>query len=155
MRCGRRGAETRLLFRALLVFAAILSSPVALAAECPTIGNEEPAAAEAVSGDALRFGDGSILRLAGIATPQSPFDLPAGTAWAPAHAAQQGLASIVAGHPLRIASTEEAPDRYGRRRGYVFLPDGRLLQALLVERGWAIARWLPEESLCFQLLLSA
>ena len=48
----------------------------------------------------------------------------------------------------------EAADRYGRRRAYVFLADGRSVQTLLIGEGLARARWLPGEDGCFRSFLA-
>ena len=63
---------------------------------------------------------------------------------------------VPAGATVTLAATAAGkPDRYGRRHAFVFLADGRLLQAALVGEGAARARWLPGESACLSALIAA
>lgn len=49
------------------------------------------------------------------------------------------LRRVLAGKTLRLEFDEETMDRYGRLLAYVYLPDGTLLNALLVCEGYARA----------------
>jgi hypothetical protein len=84
--------------------------------------------------------DGAIVRLSGVDAPGA------------VDAAITGL--VGPGTAVSLAPSADRPDRYGRRHAFVFLPDGRLLQAALVESGVARARLLPGDSDCFTDLLA-
>jgi len=138
-----------------VTFAALawaLAGPVAVAApagpspkpDCPSSGTESAVVAAAADATTLRLKDGRLVRLAGIDVPVS---LP--------ETAAELAALLPPKTAVNLAPTVEGrSDRYGRRHAFVFVADGRTLQAALVAAGAARARWLPGDSACFPELLA-
>ena len=86
-------------------------------------------------GDTLYLESGQKVRLKGIDAPES------GGEKAPAqyHAfkSRQGLVGLVENRTLRIEAETLDADRFGRILAYVRLPDNRMLNRVLIERGLA------------------
>jgi len=84
-------------------------------------------------GDTLHLQDGRSVRLLGIDAPEMGRD------GAPdqyfAREARNHLRRLVEARPLRLET--DRPDRYGRLFAVVFLPDGRMVNEILVEKGLA------------------
>ncbi|HER35770.1 MAG TPA: hypothetical protein ENO19_09935 [Halothiobacillaceae bacterium] len=90
-------------------------------------------------GDTVRLTNGDRVRLVGIDTPEVGRD---GTEDEPyARKAQQALRALLADarNRVRVVDATEGEDRYGRRLSYLYLPDGRSVQARLLEQGMAMA----------------
>ncbi|WP_169303690.1 MULTISPECIES: thermonuclease family protein [Guyparkeria] len=90
-------------------------------------------------GDTVRLSNGDRVRLVGIDTPEIGRD---GAADEPyAREAQQALRALLAEseNRVRVIDATEGEDRYGRRLSYLYLPDGRSIQAQLLDRGMAMA----------------
>lgn len=86
-----------------------------------------------VDGDTLRLEGLGRMRLIGIDTPELH-----GRPEPCGRAAAAFVARLLApGARVRYRLGAEQRDRYGRLLAYVRLPDGRLLQRLLLERGYA------------------
>lgn len=87
-------------------------------------------------GDTIRCG-GERVRLVLIDSPeqdQGPFG----------RAAQAFLEAILpVGSEARLATDVEPRDRYGRRLAYVYLPDGRMVNRMLVRQGFAVPLVVP------------
>lgn len=102
-------------------------------------GKTEPAAvgtaAEVKDGDTIVLTDGRKVRYLGIDTPElgstNPRELEL------ARQATQVNAELVQGATLRLEYDVERYDQYNRVLAYVFLPDGRMLNAELIRRGLA------------------
>jgi micrococcal nuclease len=93
-----------------------------------------------VDGDTLRLAGLGSSRLVGIDTPETDPGRPAGVeCFGPQATAE--LRRLVRGARLRVRVelAEEPVDRFGRDLVYVWLPDGRFVNAHLVERGFARA----------------
>ncbi len=90
-------------------------------------------------GDTVRLTNGDRVRLVGIDTPELGRD---GAEDEPyARQAQQALRALLAESENRVevADATEGEDRYGRRLSYLYLPDGRSVQAELLDQGMAMA----------------
>ncbi|HEY6780776.1 MAG TPA: thermonuclease family protein [Thermoleophilaceae bacterium] len=92
-----------------------------------------------VDGDTLRLAGVGRVRLIGIDTPEVEGHVePCG------EAASAFVARLLApGTRVRYRVGVEQRDRYGRLLAYVRLPDGRSLQRLLLERGYARPLTIP------------
>lgn len=107
--------------------------------------------AGAIDGDTIETEDGATVRLAAIEAPKAlGFGDPA-----MAEAAREALEGLVAGTPVSLARVGDGPDRYGWVHAQAFLPDGRWLQAVLVEAGLVRIRPLEGETACVIPLLAA
>ncbi|WP_372591278.1 thermonuclease family protein [Guyparkeria sp.] len=130
---------------ALLVLAGLSSGCVAgeeLTGPCapPTDLVTESATVGYVNdGDTVRLTNGDRVRLVGIDTPELGRD---GAEDEPfAREAQQALRALLAESQNRVVVVDaaESEDRYGRRLSYLYLPDGRSVQADLLKQGVAMA----------------
>jgi endonuclease YncB( thermonuclease family) len=128
---------------------------IALAEDCPVASVKTARVVDVLDGNTLRLGDGVTARLAGIEAPIPPLSQPANAKWPPAEASRERLRDLVGGQTVGVAPAGSGPDRYSRLHAFVFLADGRSVQSAMVEGGLARVRWLPEESQCFQVLLTA
>lgn len=104
---------------------------------------------EVHDGGTLRLASGLLVRLSGIELPQAPDVNQAGT---PALAARARLEAITNQQEIRFVPGPA--DRHGRIPSPVYLSDGRLVQAMLVEEGWARVHRLPGEAICPEGLLA-
>lgn len=86
-------------------------------------------------GDTLELVDGRLVRLIGVNAPE--IDHEARTAEPLALEAREFLAAAVSGGGIRLESDVEKKDHHGRTLAWVFLPDGRLLNELLLREGLA------------------
>lgn len=95
-----------------------------------------------VDGDTLVLAGRERLRLVGIDAPEIGRD---GTPSEPyAEDARRRLERwIGAGGRVHLRADREPRDHHGRRLGHAFLPDGRNLQALLLEAGLAVPLAVP------------
>lgn len=129
----------------LACLAVLFPGAAGLAADCPrTFGTPIEARGLDPHGDVV-LADGRTLRLAALA------DIAA----SPDPGRRAGLAALVTGRALALASADPAPDRYGRLGALARLPDGRLVQQAVLEAGLAVAR--PEAGYlgCMPELLAA
>jgi micrococcal nuclease len=115
-------------------------------------GAEQPALSGTVSwiydGDTLKVDGIGKVRLLGIDTPEkdaSPRDryllsrgVPPATLRRIAKEALQFSITEVKGQRVRLSFDSEGRDRHGRTLAYVHLPDGTLLNRLLLEKGYAV-----------------
>lgn len=91
-----------------------------------------------------------MVRLAGIEVPAPPLDDESPGSDALAALARTALAAAIRGANLELVSgSENKPDRHGRIPSYVRLTSGATLQEILIDAGYARARWLPGEVACF------
>jgi endonuclease YncB( thermonuclease family) len=121
--------------------------------DCPGVGGQPAVVAEAIDGDTVRLGDGTVVRLAGVEAPKRPLSTEDDEPWPLADDSRRGLASLVAGQKVRVAWIGTEADRHGRLHARLVLADGRWVEAELVTAGLGRVRWLPGEGLCFQALL--
>src|SRR3954470_16035978 len=93
-----------------------------------------------VDGDTVRLAGLGSVRLIGIDTPE----VYGGTVECFGPEASAFAKSILRpGSRVRYRVGAEARDRYGRLLAYVWLRDGRLVNALLAERGYATTLTIP------------
>lgn len=120
-------------FYACLLLVGFGISPIY--ANCAMSGNSEIVAVKkVVDGDTVILHGGVKVRLIGINTPELSRD---GRAEEPlAIAARIHLTKLVgAGRKLRLQQGQDEYDRYGRMLAYLFLPDGRSVEAALLAAG--------------------
>lgn len=105
---------------------------------------------EVRDGGTLALESGLLVRLSGIellVAPGAPEKEPLA---APARARLEALAN-----QQEVHFVQGVGDRHGRVPSAVYLSDGRLVQAMLVEEGWARVHGLPDEAICLEALLAA
>lgn len=140
----------RLLIPALLALAALLVArplldhsggergPPAATVKGPRL---EARVVRAVDGDTLVASAGGrsfYVRLLGIDTPETHRPgTPVECGGPEASSSTRALAPPGARIELQTDPTQDRVDRYGRLLAYVWLPDGRLLEAAQLESGWA------------------
>jgi micrococcal nuclease len=98
-------------------------------------------------GDTLKVAGVGKVRLLGIDAPEhedSPRDsyyleqgIPRQNLRRVAREALRFNIAVVKGRTVRLQTDQEDRDRYGRLLAYVFLPDGRMLNRLLLDKGYA------------------
>lgn len=135
----------RSFFWAPLVGAFLFPLPaLAAAAECPANRVDEHAeVAAVVDGDTLRLDDGRQVRLIGINTPEFGRD---GKPDQPfAQEAYRAARNFIqrGGSRIALRHGSERRDRYGRLLAHPYLPDGRNLTRLLLERGHGLRVTVP------------
>jgi endonuclease YncB( thermonuclease family) len=132
----RKGA-----FERLFLFLACLAPALADAGTaCPVSQADETVRVSYVhDGDTVHLEDGRKIRLIGINTPELARD--DNPAQAFAREAREALQTAIALHDNRIGLVygQERFDRYQRTLAHLFTPDGRNLQALLLQQGMALA----------------
>ncbi|WP_322521727.1 thermonuclease family protein [Guyparkeria halophila] len=114
-------------------------SPTGSCAPPPERALESATVGYVNDGDTVRLANGDRVRLVGIDTPELGRD---GAADEPyAAEARQALRALLAESRNRVTVVDatEGEDRYGRRLSYLYLPDGRSVQARLLEQGMAMA----------------
>lgn len=92
-----------------------------------------------VDGDTVRLDGLGSVRLIGIDTPE----VFGGQECFGREAAAFAKRSLAPGAAVRYRAGIEQRDRYGRLLAYVYLPDGRLFNELLAERGYATPLTIP------------
>lgn len=126
-------------------------SPFAWAdSQCPSPNHAIAATVAYVDdGDTVRLTNGDRVRLAGIDAPEVAHPAYADRSARPSEpfgdASKQALLSLLASshNRLRMQYGDESEDRYGRKLAYLYLPDGRSIQAELVAKGLAMAVFMP------------
>jgi len=123
--------DLRLMGLACIAGAVLMISTVAAAAApCAFETQGEGRVTAAIDARSLRLADGRDVRLVGIE--------PVATGKAAA-AQTQALAALLTGRDVRLSDEDDAPDRYGRERAFVWrLPEDSLVQRELLEQGTAI-----------------
>jgi len=86
-------------------------------------------------GDTVHLEDGRKVRLLGIDAPEMGRDGAPDQYYA--KEARQFLRRLVKGRTVRVETDHQGTDRYGRILAYVYLPDGRMANLVLVEEGYA------------------
>ncbi len=124
----------------LIALVCLVAGPVA-AADCRPAGSEGRAATVAYvnDGDTVRLDSGERVRLVGIDTPELGRDGDPGEPFA--RESRQALRALLAEsrNRVEVVAARETEDRYGRTLAYLYLPDGRSIQAELLEQGLAMA----------------
>lgn len=115
-----------------LILMTLLGLPTLSLGGGSALGGEGSTVREVLAANRLRLASGEEIRLAAIEVPSvgQPF----------AEEGKQATRALTQGKEIRIEGTKEA--------AYVYLPDGNLLQALLLSGGYArLGRELPEGEL--------
>lgn len=138
--------DSRLSRKALLAgaFSFALASLPAHGARCPAERIDLEARVDHVfDGDTVRLADDSRVRFIGINTPEHGHD---GAPDEPfARDATEALRALMEAHGHRIGLRfgAERRDRYGRLLAHAYLPDGRSIERLLLERGLGLHVTVP------------
>jgi micrococcal nuclease len=124
--------DPRPVARAAVVLCALAFFPAC--AQGPEPPGQQRATVESVTdGDTVRLSGLGPVRLIGVDTPE----VFAGVECFGREASAFVRRLLPAGTPVRYRVGVEERDRYGRLLAYVWLSDGRFLNRLLVERGFA------------------
>lgn len=86
-------------------------------------------------GDTIHMEDGRRVRLLGIDAPEMGREGEPDQYYA--RESRDYLRRLIGDRPVRLEGDNQEPDRYGRLLAYVFLPDGRMANEVLVEEGLA------------------
>lgn len=140
--------------RCLLPAARLAAALAALIALCllqagPCLGLEARAG-WIPDGDTLHLEDGRRVRLAAIDAPETAGDGKPGQYFA--REARECLRTLLQGLSLYLEDASPAKDRHGRLLAYVFLPDGRMVNEILLEQGCAFLYHHPGEPYALPLL---
>lgn len=131
-------ASPRGAFFIALLFASLGSLwQVSRAAACaPDRIDEQAGVSAVVDGDTLRLANGRLVRFIGINTPELGRDGRPHEAYA--IEARDALAALIGdARQVTLRYGQERQDRYGRLLAHVYLPDGRSLEAELLQAGLA------------------
>lgn len=125
-------------------FLIALAPPAAHAVRCPADRIDlETRVDHVFDGDTVRLVDGSRVRFIGINTPEHGRD---GDPDEPfARDATEALRALIEAHDHRIGLRlgEERRDRHGRLLAHAYLPDGRSIDRILLERGLGLHVTVP------------
>lgn len=135
-------AAVRLLGRALITSALLVSGPASLACEADRI-DAKHRVAWVYDGDTLRLEDGRKLRLVGINTPEMARGKR--IAQPGAEEAARRLRQIIdeSDGMIHIRFAEDRYDRYDRILAHIYTPPGNSIGATLIEEGHAAAITVP------------
>ena len=117
------------------------AAPATPAATSPAAPSSESAGpfvpvVRVVDGDTIWVPPEERVRLIGIDTPE--VDWYGSEAECYGEEAGLFLRRLLEGERVRLAYDEELVDRYGRTLAYVYLEDGRMVNLLMVRRGYAV-----------------
>jgi micrococcal nuclease len=96
---------------------------------------------KALSGDSVRLSTGKTLKYSGIQS--QPMQSKIVMVREYGEKAQAFNAALVEGKEIEIEWGPRIRDQYGELIGYVFLPDGRLVNEEMLKAGWAKTRLRP------------
>lgn len=119
-----------------LAVATAVAAPAAVNRAAPP---DTATVVRAVDGDTLKLSDGRTVRLIGVDTPETHHPRKPVQCYGPEAAAF--TAATATGRTVTLQVDRETRDRYGRTLAYVYLPDGQMLNEVLVREGYA--RTLP------------
>ena len=123
---------------------ALTATPLASGASSTGVPEGEPAVVErVVDGDTVVLEDGRRLRLIGIDTPETVAPGEPVGCFGPEASAR--TKSLVEGRAVTLEKDVSETDRYDRILRYVYLPDGRMLNEVLVAEGYARAIRYPPD----------
>jgi endonuclease YncB( thermonuclease family) len=143
---ARWSGKHRALRRWLCGAASLALVSPSFAADCAPEPQGDGRVAAVIDARTLRLDDGRAIRLSGLA-PLHGKD---------AEQAAAALAAIVIGRAVSLHGYDDAPDRYGRQRAWVFREgDADPLQATLIAAGAGIRDGAPSEPECHRSLESA
>ena len=115
------------------------TSPPASASSAPSTPATEASllVMKVVDGDTLKLSDGRTVRLIGVDTPETVHPTkPVQYFGKEASAFTKRLAE---GKTVTLEYDQQKIDKYGRTLAYVYLPDGRLLNAEIIKQGYGFA----------------
>jgi micrococcal nuclease len=106
-----------------------------------------------IDGDTIVLKNGTKIRYRGINSPEIPHkDTPGEPlGWESTKCNRQ----LVEGRLVRLVQDDEKSDRFGRLLAYVFLPDGRMVNEILVRKGLAFVCFSDKGSPFSKRLLAA
>lgn len=116
------------------------SSPVKTLAATPA---STPAAEasllvmKVVDGDTLKLSDGQTVRLIGVDTPETVH--PTKPVQYFGKEASAFTKQIAEGKTVTLEFDQQRVDKYGRTLAYVYLPDGRMVNAEIIKQGYGFA----------------
>lgn len=92
-----------------------------------------------IDGDTLELENGTVIRLLGVDTPETRHPQKGREFFG--QEASAYTRSLVLSNQVRIEMDPQAGDtgKYGRQLAYVFLPDNRMLNAILIAEGYGFA----------------
>jgi micrococcal nuclease len=111
------------------------------------VGISTPHAADRVTvkrvndGDTVQLANGRLVRYIGVNAPE--IDHSRQTAQPMGFEARMRNSELVAGRSVRLEFDTERLDDYGRTLAYVFLPDGGMVNELLLQSGLAFCLFTP------------
>lgn len=129
---GSSGGGRRLVRAALSLAAVALAPAVGLAQEEAAPETFSCTIAFVIDGDSLNCRDGTRIRLLLMNAPEAgPFgDL-----------ARRALAGLLpVGESFRVETDRRRQDKQGRVLGYVFLPDGQMVNEMMIREGYAFLK---------------
>jgi endonuclease YncB( thermonuclease family) len=107
----------------------------------PTVRGGHARVTKVTDGDTLRLGDLGPVRLIGIDTPE----VYGGVECFGREASKFAMRLLPLGTRVHYRIGVEERDRYGRLLAYVWLPDGRMLNRVMVEQGFAQPLTIPPD----------
>lgn len=134
------------LFAGVLAVLGLVFAGEVLAAvpTCAAVGATRSATVAYVyDGDTVRLTDGTRIRLAGIDAPEVPHPNRPGEPFG--EASSQALSAMLAKthNRIRVEVAQDSHDHYGRELAYLYLPDGQSIQSTLIDKGLAMAIYMP------------
>lgn len=134
--------QTKVLVCLLLLISSVASSTV-WASECDLSASNLLTAQKVqidnvIDGDTVRLVNGNLVRFIGINTPE--IDHQFGRSQPFAEKARQYLKAIIEKHDgaALLQNGSETQDRHGRQLSHIFTPDGKNIQADLLNRGLGV-----------------
>ena len=116
-------------------FSVLLTLVLACSFGCSFAGGERVFVRKVIDGDTVILEDGTRVRYLGINAPEIPHEDTPGEpfGWAATIRNRQ----LVQGKWVRMVSAGDKVDRFGRTLALVYLPDGRMVNEILVREGLA------------------
>ena len=106
-----------------------------------------------IDGDTFDLETGERIRLIGINSPEyepwKHYEEPYGKE------AAQFTQQMLSGRSVTLEKDLEPKDKYGRTLAYVYLEDGQMINQILVERGYAKARYYKPNGRYYSILKEA
>ena len=121
---------------AVSVMVAIFSTPSKKSAQ-PRGASRELTCVRVVDGDTIKLDDGHAVRLIGVDTPETVDPHRPPQFWG--KEASAFTKKQAEGKKVKLVYETDEEDKYGRQLAYVYLPDGKLLNAELIAEGYGRA----------------